>query len=147
MVKNIKIAYRGGSILTAPSLKPHSDSYHQYVSVCSTTLWVGHLSKLIAEDDLSDMFGEFGEILSINTIPPRGCAFICMNRRMDAYKALKQLHKTKLHGKQMTVNTIAQLSFMGIFPKLYSHIYLTACLDYIYFNSNSCSLHGRPEKE
>ena len=71
--------------------------------VCSTTLWVGHLSKLIAEDDLSDMFGEFGEILSINTIPPRGCAFICMNRRMDAYKALKQLHKTKLHGKQMTV--------------------------------------------
>ena len=50
------------------------------------------------------MFGEFGEILSINTIPPRGCAFICMNRRMDAYKALKQLHKTKLHGKQMTVH-------------------------------------------
>ena len=76
------------------------------ISVCSTTLWVGHLSKLIAEDDLSDMFGEFGEILSINTIPPRGCAFICMNRRMDAYKALKQLHKTKLHGKQMTVCNI-----------------------------------------
>ena len=78
--------------------------------VCSTTLWVGHLSKLIAEDDLSDMFGEFGEILSINTIPPRGCAFICMNRRMDAYKALKQLHKTKLHGKQMTVCNLSILS-------------------------------------
>ena len=61
---------------------------------------------MIAEDDLSDMFGEYGEILSINTIPPRGCAFICMNRRMDAYKALKQLHKTKLHGKQMTVSKI-----------------------------------------
>ena len=72
-------------------------------AVCSTTLWVGHLSKLVAEEDLSDMFGQFGEIITINLIPPRGCAFICMNRRMDATKALKSLHKQKLHGKPITV--------------------------------------------
>ena len=71
--------------------------------VCSTTLWVGHLSKLVAEDELSDLFGEFGEIVKINLIPPRGCAFVCMNRRMDAYKALNKLHKHKLNGKAITV--------------------------------------------
>ena len=27
-----------------------------------------------------------------------------MNRRMDAYKALKELHKHKLHGKPITVS-------------------------------------------
>ena len=41
---------------------------------------------------------------SINLIPPRGCAFVHMNRRMDAYKALKELHKHKLHGKPITVS-------------------------------------------
>ena len=73
-------------------------------SVCSTTLWVGHLSKLVADEDLSDLFGEYGMVESINLIPPRGCAFVHMNRRMDAYKALKELHKHKLHGKPITVS-------------------------------------------
>ena len=74
--------------------------------MCSTTLWVGHLSKLVADEDLSDLFGEYGAVESINLIPPRGCAFVHMNRRMDAYKALKELHKHKLHGKPITVRTI-----------------------------------------
>ena len=73
------------------------------VSVCSNTLWVGHLSKLVADEDLSDLFGEFGVVECINLIPPRGCAFVNMNRRQDAYKALKDLHKHKLQGKQITV--------------------------------------------
>merc|ERR1719150_897873 len=74
-----------------------------HMTVCSTTLWVGHLSKLVQEDDLSDNFGTYGEIVSIDLIPPRGCAFVCMNRRMDAYRALKNLHKFRLHGKQITL--------------------------------------------
>ena len=32
------------------------------MTVCSTTLWVGHLSKLVQEDDLSDNFGTYGEV-------------------------------------------------------------------------------------
>ena len=87
-------------------------SLHQiregHMTVCSTTLWVGHLSKLVQEDDLSDNFGTYGEVIfgeilnvqesyfdlfsfqivSIDLIPPRGCAFVCMNRRMDAYRFL-----------------------------------------------------------
>jgi RNA recognition motif-containing protein len=63
------------------------------------------LSKLVGDEDLSDMFGEFGAIDSINLIPPRGCAFICMNRRQDASKALKELNRTKMHGKPITVSS------------------------------------------
>ena len=64
---------------------------------------MGHLSKLVAEDELSDLFGEFGAVEKINLIPPRGCAFVCMNRRMDAYKALSKLHRHKVNGKPITV--------------------------------------------
>ena len=67
------------------------------------TLWVGHLSKLVAEDDLSDAFGEQGQVNTIDLIPPRGCAFVCMNRRQDAYRVLNKLHKHKIHGKPITV--------------------------------------------
>ena len=73
-------------------------------SVCSTTLWVGHLSKLVGDDDLSDMFGEFGTVESIKLISPRGCAFICMNRRQDAARCLRELNKNKMHGKPITVS-------------------------------------------
>ena len=41
--------------------------------------------------------------MSIDLIPPRGCAFVCMNRRMDANRALKNLNKFRLHGKQITL--------------------------------------------
>ena len=77
-----------------------------YLSVCSTTLWVGHLSKSVAEDDLSDAFGEKGQVNTIHLIPPRGCAFVYMNRRQDAYRLLNNerhyrvKHKIhKIHGK------------------------------------------------
>lgn len=71
--------------------------------MCSTTLWVGHLSKLVHQEDLSDTFGEFGGIVSIDLIIPRGCAFIVMDRRQDAARCLTKLKNHKLHGKALTV--------------------------------------------
>lgn len=73
------------------------------MSVCSTTLWVGHLSKLVHQEELSDTFGEFGDIVSIDLISPRGCAFICMNRRQDAHRALTKLKSHKMQGKAITL--------------------------------------------
>ena len=81
------------------------------LSVCSNTLWVGHLSKLVADEDLSDLFGEYGSIESIHVIAPRGCAYVHMNRRQDAYKALKELNKHKLQGKPITVGIIVSCLF------------------------------------
>ena len=38
------------------------------LTICSTTLWLGHVPKLVSEADLSDTFGEFGAINSIDVI-------------------------------------------------------------------------------
>lgn len=75
--------------------------------MCSTTLWVGHLSKLVYQEELSDTFGEYGDIVSIDQIVPRGCAFIVMNRRQDAYKAMQCLKNHKLQGRAITISWAA----------------------------------------
>lgn len=73
------------------------------LSVCSTTLWVGHLSKLVHQEELYNTFGEFGDVVSIDLIPPRGCAFIVMHRRQDAARCLTKLRNHKLQGKAITL--------------------------------------------
>ncbi|XP_017040891.1 SR-related and CTD-associated factor 4 isoform X2 [Drosophila ficusphila] len=79
----------------------------EHLSVCSTTLWVGHLSKLVYQEELSDTFGEYGDIVSIDQIVPRGCAFIVMNRRQDAHKAMQALKNHKLQGRAITISWAA----------------------------------------
>ncbi|MEE6475356.1 hypothetical protein FKM82_010724 [Ascaphus truei] len=61
------------------------------LSVCSTTLWVGQVDKKATPQDLTNVFEEFGQIESINMIPPRGCAYVCMVHRQDAFRALQKL--------------------------------------------------------
>lgn len=46
------------------------------------------------------------QITALDVIPPRGCAFVCMNRRMDAARALKNLNKFRLQGKQVQYLTL-----------------------------------------
>ncbi|XP_040154369.1 SR-related and CTD-associated factor 8 isoform X2 [Anopheles arabiensis] len=79
----------------------------EHLSVCSTTLWVGHLSKLVQQEELSDTFGKYGDIVSIDMIPPRGCAFIVMNRRQDAFKCMQSLKNHKMHGRTITISWAA----------------------------------------
>ncbi|KAH8372861.1 hypothetical protein KR009_006589, partial [Drosophila setifemur] len=83
------------------------DVKKEHLSVCSTTLWVGHLSKLVYQEELSDTFGEYGDIVSIDQIVPRGCAFIVMNRRQDAHKAMQALKNHKLQGRAITISWAA----------------------------------------
>ncbi|TRY83123.1 hypothetical protein DNTS_020642 [Danionella cerebrum] len=63
------------------------------LSVCSTTLWVGQLDKRTQQQDVACLLEEFGQIDSINMIPPRGCAYIVMIHRQDAYRALQKLSR------------------------------------------------------
>lgn len=76
-------------------------------SVCSTTLWIGHLSKLSQQEELSDIFTKYGDIVSIDMIHPRGCAFLVMHRRQDAYKAIDGLNGYKLHGRVISISWAA----------------------------------------
>ncbi|XP_077396814.1 SR-related and CTD-associated factor 4-like [Festucalex cinctus] len=65
----------------------------QTLSVCSTTLWVGQLDKKTLQSDVVSLLEEFGQIESVNMIPPRGCAYIVMVHRLDAYTALNKLSR------------------------------------------------------
>lgn len=70
-------------------------------------MWVGHLSKLVHQEELSDTFGKYGDIVSIDMIHPRGCAFIVMNRRQDAYKAMQGLNNHKMQMRAITISWAA----------------------------------------
>lgn len=83
------------------------DIKKEHLSVCSTTLWVGHLSKLVQQEELSDTFGKYGDIVSIDMIPPRGCAYIVMNRRQDAHKAMGSLKHHKMQNRAITISWAA----------------------------------------
>lgn len=65
----------------------------QALSVCSTTLWVGQLDKKTQQADIMLLLEEFGQIESVNMIPPRGCAYIVMVHRQDASTALNKLSR------------------------------------------------------
>ncbi|XP_061537719.1 SR-related and CTD-associated factor 4b isoform X1 [Phycodurus eques] len=77
----------------------------QTLSVCSTTLWVGQLDKKTQQSDVMSLLEEFGQIESINMIPPRGCAYIVMVHRLDAYTALSKLSRGsyKVNGKPVKI--------------------------------------------
>lgn len=106
-------------------------TYYLGLIVCSTTLWVGHLSKLVHQEELSDTFGEFGDVVSIDLIPPRGCAFICMHRRQDALRCLEKLKSHKMQGKAITVSFWAVIITSFFFNKIVQFLktfLLIACL-------------------
>ncbi|XP_077578480.1 SR-related and CTD-associated factor 8-like isoform X3 [Stigmatopora nigra] len=73
--------------------------------VCTTTLWLGQLDKKTQESDVVSLLEEFGQIQSVNMIPPRGCAYAAMVHRLDAYTALNKLSRGsfKVNGKPVKV--------------------------------------------
>jgi cold-inducible RNA-binding protein len=73
-------------------------------------IYVGNLPFSTNEDELSDVFGEFGEVTSVALISdrdtgrPRGFGFVEMASDDDARKAISELDGTDLGGRQLKVN-------------------------------------------
>ncbi|XP_026799087.3 SR-related and CTD-associated factor 4b isoform X1 [Pangasianodon hypophthalmus] len=89
------------------------------LSVCSTTLWLGQLDKKTQQQDVSSLMEEFGQIESINMIPPRGCAYIVMVHRQDAYTALNKLSRgnAKINHKSFKIAWAMNKGVGGRFKK------------------------------
>lgn len=73
------------------------------VGVCTRTLWFGHLAKHTTEDELRGEIEKYGPVETINMVPPRGCAFVCMARRKEAAKALDRMKGFKLNSSALRV--------------------------------------------
>lgn len=77
-------------------------------------IYVGQLPYSVGEDELRELFKEFGEIAGINIVKDRfsgqskGFAFIEMPSNSDADKAIKALNKSFLGGREIKVNQAEQ---------------------------------------
>ena len=76
----------------------------------STKLYVGNLSFSTSNQDLEQMFGEVGTVLSSNIIEDRetgrsrGFAFVEMSSSEEAQSAIASLNGKEIDGRELTVN-------------------------------------------
>ena len=73
-------------------------------------IYVGNLPYSVTEDELRDVFAEFGEVSSANVIMDRfsgqskGFGFVEMPNNSEADEAIKALNESSLKGRDIKVN-------------------------------------------
>ena len=73
-------------------------------------IYVGNLSSALTEDQLLDVFSDFGEVRSASIIAdrvsgePKGFGFVEMPVETDAVDAIQALDESPLNGKNIRVN-------------------------------------------
>lgn len=76
----------------------------------STRLYVGNISFKATEDDISDLFSQTGEVVSVKLIKDavtgrlRGFGFVEMASKEDAQKAILKLNGTAFMDRNLVVN-------------------------------------------
>ena len=75
-------------------------------------IYVGQLPYSVTENELKELFAEFGEIESVNLIMdrysgrPKGFGFIDMPNNSEADTAIKALNRSMFNGKEIKVNQV-----------------------------------------
>ncbi len=73
-------------------------------------IYVGNLSYKVEENELRQIFEEYGEVASVKIITDKysgrskGFGFIEMNDEEQAKKAIEELNQKELDGRQIIVN-------------------------------------------
>lgn len=73
-------------------------------------IYIGQLPYSVKEDELREIFSEFGEIASLKLVKDRfsgqskGFGFIDMPNNSEADQAIKALNKSMLQGREIKVN-------------------------------------------
>ncbi|MEE8054969.1 MAG: RNA-binding protein [Gammaproteobacteria bacterium] len=73
-------------------------------------IYVGNLPYDIGEDELRDVFSQFGEVSKVNIImdkfsgQPKGFGFVEMPNDSEADEAIKALNDSALKGRNIKVN-------------------------------------------
>lgn len=86
-------------------------------------IYVGQLPYNVNEDELREMFTEYGEIASLNLVKDRfsgqskGFGFIDMPNNSEADKAIKALNKSSLKGREIKVNQAEERRKKSTFRK------------------------------
>jgi len=73
-------------------------------------MYVGNLSFNVTEEDLKDMFTEYGDVESVNIVldrfskQSRGFGFVEMQNNSEADKAIKALNGSELKGRNIKIS-------------------------------------------
>jgi len=73
-------------------------------------IYVGNLSYSVTEEELTELFAEYGEVSTVNIIndkfsgQSKGFGFIEMAKQSDAEEAIKALNESSLKGRNIKVN-------------------------------------------
>jgi RNA recognition motif-containing protein len=86
-------------------------------------IYIGQLPYSMTEEELREMFLEYGEINSLNLIKDKfsgqskGFGFIDMPNNSEADKAIKALNKSMLKGREIKVNQAEERRKKNTFRK------------------------------
>lgn len=86
-------------------------------------IYIGQLPYNVSEDELKEIFTEYGEIASLNLVKDRfsgqskGFGFIDMPNNSEADQAIKALNKTMLKGREIKVNQAEERRKKSTFRK------------------------------
>ncbi len=73
-------------------------------------IYVGNLSSEVSEEDLKNLFSEYGNITTVKVIKDmysgtsKGFGFIELSNQTEAHKAINELNGKELKGKSIVVN-------------------------------------------
>jgi RNA recognition motif-containing protein len=73
-------------------------------------IYVGNLSYRLTEDELRELFAEYGEVSSVNIITDKysgqskGFGFVEMPVQSEAEEAIKALNSSPIKGRDLKVN-------------------------------------------
>ncbi|MGH7886213.1 MAG: RNA recognition motif domain-containing protein [Thermodesulfobacteriota bacterium] len=67
-------------------------------------LYVGNLDYTVDEQQLMDLFDEYGEVVSVKVIEGRGFGFIELNSKEQAENAMNGLNEKEFQGRTLKIN-------------------------------------------
>lgn len=67
-------------------------------------LFVGNLSYNVSNDDLENLFSEYGEVIDAKVIEGKGFGFVEMSRNSEAEEAKEALNNTEFKGRNLGVD-------------------------------------------
>ncbi len=73
-------------------------------------IYVGNLSYGVTEDEMGELFAEYGEVSTVNIITDKytgqskGFGFVEMAKQADAEEAIKALNGSLVKGRNLKVN-------------------------------------------
>lgn len=80
-------------------------------------LYVGNLTYSVTEQQLGELFSQYGEVKSVNIIGNKGFGFVEMGSQSEAEQAMEALNGTEYEGRNLRIDEARPPRDKGDRPK------------------------------